>query len=320
MVHAAREMSKTGQNWPPAGKNGNRMSVLTSRPTALAGLLPLLPAITAALSFSVTDILLKVVYNSGMDVLTLVSLRGMLVVAFFWTWLRIAPPIIRHPPRQRRIAIAIGVLFAGVMLGLMAAVALLPVSIAILAYFIYPLLTGIGAALTGVDRLSWRALLAALAAFAGLALMLGVNLAALAPLGLACAFAAAIFRVISLLATRAYLNGTDARLTTWYSMVPSTLLFVTLWLTLGGWHPPQTRAGWIAFAAVSVFSTLSTLLIYISTNTVGPFRTAFAMNLEPLVTALASVYLLGEVLTPLQGLGAGIMIVSLGAFQFVRGR
>ena len=316
LVRKCPRRAKTG----PAGKTGNRMSVLTTRQATIAGLIPLLPAITAALSFSVTDILLKVVYNSGMDVLTLVSLRGMLVVSFFWVWLRVAPPIIRHPPRQRRIAILLGLLFAGVMLGLVAAVALLPVSIAILAYFIYPLLTGIGAALTGLERLGWRALLAALAAFAGLALMLGVNLATLAPLGLASAFAAAVCRVVSLLATRAYLNGTDARLTTWYSMVPSTLLFVILWITLGGWHPPQTQAGWIAFVVVSLFSTLSTLLIYISTNTVGPFRTAFAMNLEPLVTALASVWLLGEVFTPLQALGAGVMIASLCAFQFVRAR
>ena len=296
------------------------MSVLVSRPPIVAGILPLLPAITAALSFSVTDILLKVIYGSGMDVLTLISLRGVLVVSFFWVWLRISPPIFRHPPRQRRIALLLGILFAGVMLGLMFAISLLPVSIAILAYFVYPLLTGIGAALMGVDRLGWRSLLAALAAFAGLALMLGVNFANLAPLGLACAFAAAVCRVVSLLATRAYLNGTDARLTTWYSMLPSTILFVILWATMGGWHPPQTQAGWIAFFVASIFSTLSTLLIYISTNTVGPFRTAFAMNLEPLVTALASVWLLGEVLNSLQTLGVGIMIVSLCAFQFIRGR
>jgi drug/metabolite transporter (DMT)-like permease len=304
----------------PRKKDRNRMTVTTTRSATLSGLTALLPAICAALSFSITDISLKVVYASGMDVLTLVSLRGMLVVAFFWAWLRVAPPALRHAPRQRRIAIGLGILFGGVMLGLVAAVSLLPVSIAILAYFIYPLLTGIGASLTGVERLGWRALVIALLAFAGLALMLGVNLAALAPLGLACAFGAAICRVVSLLATRAYLNGTDARLTTWYSMVPSTILFLILWATLGSWNPPQTQAGWLAFILVSAFSTLSTLLIYISTNRVGPFRTALAMNLEPLVTALASVWLLGEELTALQALGAGIMIASLCAFQFVRGR
>jgi drug/metabolite transporter (DMT)-like permease len=44
------------------------------------------------------------------------------------------------------------------------------------------------------------------------------------------------------------------------------------------------------------------------------------MNLEPLVTALLSVWLLGEVLSPVQLFGAAVMIVSLCAFQFVRGR
>ena len=37
------------------------------------------PGLTAALSFSAADILLKVVYAAGMDTLTLVSLRGVLV-------------------------------------------------------------------------------------------------------------------------------------------------------------------------------------------------------------------------------------------------
>lgn len=294
------------------------MTALSLRPARLGGFVALLPAICAALSFSVTDILLKVVYESGMDVLTLVSLRGVLVVAFFWAWLRVSPPAVRHPPRQRLIALGLGILFAGVIGGLLVSIALLPVSVAILAYFVYPLLTGIAASLTGVDRLGWRALLVALLAFGGLALMLGVGFTELAPIGLACAFGAAVCRVTSLLLTRAYLNGTDARLSTWYAMVPSTILFLLIWAAIGGWHPPQTGAGWLAFLVVSCFSTLSTLLIYISTNWVGPFRTALAMNLEPLVTAILSVLLLGEVLTPLQMLGAGIMITALCAFQFVR--
>lgn len=276
------------------------------------------PSVTAALSFSATDILLKVVYADGMDVPTLLSLRGVLVVAFFWAWLRVAPPPVRHSPRQRWIALGLGLLFAGTMVGLLLAVSLLPVSIAILAYFVYPLLTGLAGAATRVERLGWPALLTALAAFGGLALMLGISLTELAPAGLACAFAAAICRVLSLLGTRAYLNGTDARLTTWYAMVPSTALFVAATLVAGTWHAPQTTSGWLAFAGVSVGSTLSTFLIYLSTNRIGPFRTALVMNLEPMMTALLSVALLGEVLTPLQGLGAGIMIAALCLFQFAR--
>ena len=71
-----------------------------------------------------------------MDVLTLVSLRGLLVVVFFWAWLRIAPPARWHSRRETYIAIGLGLLFAMTMFGLLKAVSLLPVSIAILTYFV----------------------------------------------------------------------------------------------------------------------------------------------------------------------------------------
>ena len=293
---------------------------LPNAPLAVGRFTVMAPALTAAVSFSVADILLKVIYASGMDVLTLVSLRGVIVVAFFWGWLRMAPPARWHSKRQRNVAIGLGVLFAMTIYGLLKAVALLPVSIAILAYFIYPLLTGIAGAVTGVDRLGWRALLTAAVAFFGLALMLGQQIGDLSIAGLGFAFAAAIFRVASLLGTRAWLSGTDARVTTWYSMVPSTILFLGAAAIAGEWNLPTVAWGWVAFFGAAITTTASTLLIYMSTNTVGPFRTALAMNLEPLLTVIFSMILLGEVLTVVQLVGAAVMIGALCAFQFVRAR
>jgi drug/metabolite transporter (DMT)-like permease len=276
--------------------------------------------VTAALSFSSVDIMIKVVFASGMDVMTMVSLRGVLVVAFMFAWLRMRPPPIWHTHRQRQIAWVLGILFAGTMFGLMRAISLLPVSIAILAYFAYPLLTGIAGGITGVDRLGWPSLLTAAAAFLGLTLMLGVEFNHLSGAGIAWALGAAGMRTVSLLMTRAYLNGADPRLTTWYSMLPSTLLFLAGSAVVADWHMPDSLTGWAAFAGTGVGSTLSTMLIYLSTNRVGPFRTAFIMNLEPLVTTILSMLLLRETLTPPQALGAAVMLVSLSVFQFVRTR
>ncbi len=66
-------------------------------------------------------------------------------------------------------------LFAGVVFGLFAAIALVTVPIAILSYFIYPLITGLLGVLLGIERIGWRGALAALAAFCGLALMIGAQ-------------------------------------------------------------------------------------------------------------------------------------------------
>ncbi len=280
----------------------------------------LLPGLIAAVSFSFADILLKAVFIAGMDALSLAALRGVVVVVFFMVWLRVGPPSRRHTARERLIALGIGLMFSVTMFGLLESIALLPVSIAILAYFVYPLLTGLAGAATGVDRVGLRALAAAGTAFIGLGMMLGFHLEALAPLGLACAFVAAVARVITLLLTRAYLNSADARLTTWYSMVPSTAVYLIALGFVGHASFPQSLAGWGAFLGVTVTTTLSTLLIYISTARIGPFRTALLMNLEPLLTTMFSILLLGETLTPIQGAGAALMIASLIAFQVVRSR
>ena len=69
---------------------------------------------------------------------------------------------------------------------------------------------------------------------------------------------------------------------------------------------------------MTLTSTLSVLLIFVSITRIGPFRTALIMNLEPLVSTLASVALLGEVLTPVQSVGGVLMLIALCAFQMRR--
>jgi len=254
-------------------------STATTSPMERARFSDLAPGLGAAVSFSAADVLGKVVFISGMDVLSLVTLRGILAATFFWWWLRAYPPAVQHSRRQRRVAIWVGVLFAGNVFGLLLAIQLLPLSIAILAYFIYPLLTGISAAAFRLERLSWQSFACAFAAFCGLALMLGTQPGVLAPLGLLGAFGGAICRTVSLLLMRAKLGGTDARLTTWYTLFPPAVIFVAMSLATRHFNPPVDSGGWFAFGGMTVATTLSTLLIFISTTRVGAFRTAVLLNL-----------------------------------------
>ena len=129
----------------------------------------LLPGIIGALSFSAADVFGKVVFNDGMDVLSFVTTRGILTVIFFLAMAaRRAAGAAAHVRRERLISIGIGVMFAATMFALLLAIQLLPLSIAILTYFIYPLLTGLAGAATGIDRVGWRGLSPRSAAFIGL--------------------------------------------------------------------------------------------------------------------------------------------------------
>ena len=136
--------------------------------------------------------------------------------------------------------------------------------------------------------------------------------------GVLFSFAGAVSRAAMLLISRAQLAKSDARLTTWYSLLSSTVVFVAISAVTRTWHPPQPGVGWTALGAISVVTIIAILATFISTIRVGPFRTALVMNLEPLLTAIGSALLLGEVLTPVQALGGAIMIAALVAFQLRR--
>jgi drug/metabolite transporter (DMT)-like permease len=244
--------------------------------------------------------------------------RSYIGIALLAAWLALGSRPARITPRARWISLGLGILFTGNVFWLFKAFETIEVPVAVLTYFVYPLLTGLAASATGLEPLTWRGAGAALAAFGGLALMIGAHPGGLAAIGVLAALAAAACRVVMLLITRASLGGTDARLITWYSLVSSTVLF-TLWsLAAGNWQPPATALGWAALVGLGVTTTVAILAVYVSTQRIGPFRTALFMNLEPLLTAIGSAVFLGEVLTGLQVLGGGIMLAALVAFQLRR--
>jgi len=293
----------------PAGTDEGR--------SAAGAMFPLAPGIAAGAALGISDVLTKIVIAAGADVLTVLSFRSVVGLAFVATWLRFGPKP-HADARVRWISMGIGLMFAGLIFCLFKAIEANDVPTAILSYFTYPLLTGLAASLFGLEPLRWKGIISAIAAFCGLALMIGAHPAGLALAGVAYALGAALCRTAVLLATRAYLVGADARLTTWYSMISSTAVFLAVSLFTQTWNPPQTGVGWTCLVAMSLATTAGILFVFVSTLRVGPFRTALIMNLEPLTATILSALVLGQVITPVQGIGCAVMLASLVAFQLWR--
>ncbi len=277
----------------------------------------LAPGIAAGIALGISDTLAKIVLATGCDVLTMLSFRSVVGLAVIALWLRIGSKP-KAETRARTIGMGVGIIFAGLVFCLFKSIELIDVPTAVLSYFVYPLLTGLAASLFGLERLRRQGFVCAAAAFVGLAVMIGAHPAGLALAGVAYALAAACCRTGILLVTRACLAGTDARLTTWYSLISSTLVFLALSFGTQTWNPPQTSTGWLALVGMSIAITAGILFVFVSTVRIGPFRTALIMNLEPLTATIMSALLLGEVITPLQGAGTAIMLSALVAFQLWR--
>jgi probable blue pigment (indigoidine) exporter len=292
-------------------------SDVTHPVTAPAGLrlAQLAPAIVAAASFAAADVMTRLTFQAGADALTLAVFRGIIGLPLLTAWLLIGMRPVALRPRECWISLAIGVLFAGNVFWLFKAIELVEVPVAILTYFAYPLLTGLAAAATGVEPLRLRGAAAALAAFLGLALMIGAHPGGVALAGIAFALAAAVCRVIILLVSRAKLVGADIRLVTLYSILSATAVFALIALATWNWQVPQTPLGWFALIGSSVAMTIAISGVFISTMRIGPFRTALFMNLEPLLATLGSAIVLGEGITPVQAVGGVVMIGGLVVFQ-----
>ena len=276
------------------------------------------PAVLGASAFGCANVFGKVVFADGGDVLTLLSCRSVAGLAVIAAWLWTRGNLGAFSPRERAISLGLGVLFAVTVYTLFMAIDLMDVPTANLAYFVYPLITGLVAAMTGLEPLGWRGAAAAVVAFAGLALTIGAHPGGIALAGVTFAVAAAVSRAAMLLITRALLAASDARVITWYSLVSSTVLFVIASLVTQNWHPPHTAVGWAALAGISVATPIAIMSVFISANRVGPFRTALVMNLEPLLATIGSAILLGQVIAPVQALGGAIMLAALVAFQLRR--
>jgi drug/metabolite transporter (DMT)-like permease len=276
------------------------------------------PAVIGASAFACANVLGKVVFAAGGDVLTLLSCRSVVGLAVIAAWLQMRDKPAAFTPHERWIALGLGLLFAVTVYTLFKAIDLMDVPTANLAYFVYPLITGLVAALTGLERLGWRGGAAAVVAFGGLALTIGAHPGGILLAGVLFSFGAAVSRSAMLLITRALLAHADARLITWYSMLSSTVLFVAISLATQTWHPPQTGVGWAALAGISLATPIAILSVFISANRVGPFRTALVMNLEPLLATVGSAIFLGDVIAPVQAAGAAVMLAALVAFQLRR--
>ncbi len=272
--------------------------------------------VLAATLISLSLVLSRSVYEAGGNPATVITARMLVFVAAIWLLYRATGRSLRLAPAERKQSLALGVINLLGTGGYVWSILYLPVSLAVLAFYTYPLLTLIIASL--LDRRLPRLLEvgALLAAFAGLGIALEVSFEGLHPAGLALVAMGAIGVAASFALSARIIGRADTARVTFHMAISSFVVATACTLATGSLQFPQTGVGgWLVFTAMLVTFVAGFFGMFQGVSMIGPVRTVLTMNLEPVATIGFAMLILGETLTGRQLGGAALVVGAVTLAQ-----
>ncbi|MGS5087573.1 EamA family transporter [Hydrogenophaga sp. A37] len=261
----------------------------------------------------------RLAFNDGVGVTTAVLFRSGITALVVLALLRSTRTSLRLDARQRRALPAIGLLIGVQSLCLYAAVARLPVALALLAFNAYPLWTALWARVVYGERPEPRVLAAMPVMLVGLALALDVAGAASglgaaghwAQIGAGVAFAlsAAATFGLALVLTQHETVGLDGRLRTAATMGLVALLALVGVVFQGGPSLPATPTGWWGLLGLTVLYGTAFTLMFTLLPRLGVVGNSAIMNVEPIFALMLAWAILGQSIAPVQVAG-GLLVVA----------
>ena len=278
-----------------------------------------------ACMFGANHVAARVALDHGVDVATAVAVRSLATAAVVALIVRLFGLPWTMTPRHRRVMPAIGVLIAVQSGCLYAAVARIPVGLALLAFNTYPLWTAFFAWAVYRHVPERAVLLAMPFILLGLGLSLdvlgtaaGLDLAAqwqrIGP-GVAFALVAAATFGLVLALTQHEVADLDGRVRTALTMTLVGSLALVVALASGGLHWPNAAAGWWGLAGLTVLYGTAFTVMFVLLPRLGVVGNSPILNVEPVAALLLAWALLDQRIAPVQWAGALLVVgavMSLG--------
>ena len=274
-----------------------------------------------ACTFASNHIAARVAFDHGVDVVTAVAVRSLataLVVSLLVLWQGVS---LKHTARHRRFMVLIALLVTVQSVCLYAAVARMPVGLALLVFNSYPIWATLAARLFYGRRPERAALIAMPVILLGLVLALDVvhlfggapaRDAALGP-GVLFALGAATSFGLVLALTQHEVADLDGRARSAFTMGVVGALALAAGLSTGGLHWPDASAGWCGLAALSVLYGIAFTAVFTLLPKLGAVSNSPILNVEPVAALVLGSLVLGQVVSPLQWLGALIVVGAVMA-------
>jgi drug/metabolite transporter (DMT)-like permease len=292
--------------------------------------------LVAAVGFGSVSVLARPVYDSGMGWLGLVTWRFLIGAALAWLWVAVSPgrraSVRRLGRRQLALTVALGALFTGNAGTYYAALETVPVALAGVLVYTYPVIVAV-LSIRFATRLPGRRPWIALGlALAGVVLALGgIDVGGAPPIAgiVLVMLSSLIYSVWIILSAR--LSGErrdrlgdeaekpgDAAATTAVMITSSALVFAGITILTGGSVDPRVvpPSAWPAVVAIGFLASfLAIQAFYAGARRIGAAQAALLSTVEPATIVALAWLVLGQRLEPVQLGGAVLIMVSVVVAQ-----
>jgi drug/metabolite transporter (DMT)-like permease len=274
-------------------------------------------ALCSAIAFALNISLARVAYDYGANIHALNGFRSVTFLSCLTLVIVLGRKSISIPHQDKFVSIVLGILLCAEMYVLLAAIKLIPVALAILIMYTYPMMIALYGWIGRKKVLSISSLIMMLTTFAGLFFALNGSDLQLNVMGMFLAFLAAVTLATLLVLSEKTLHKNDNNVVMFYMLLSATGIIALLSLYVVELSWPATIEGWIPFCGSSIFYVVATFLLFQAVNLVGPLQTAIIDNTSPIWAIVFSFLLLNQTLGAHQVLGALVVVSAVMILQWL---
>ncbi len=273
----------------------------------------LLLALGSAAGFGTNIVSAQIAGQAGLAGPLLVFYRVFIMLALVLAATLVWRASLKVPARERGALALFGLMSALVGCAYLSSVAFLPVTVAAVVFYTFPVLIVLAEPLVTTARFSLDRLAVALVAFAGVAMVVGPDIDGLDPRGLALAMAASVFAATQFFAAASCATTSLLPKLFWSHLLilPVTLAIV---LATSGLLPP----GSLALAPLAVAVTIGGYLVgfllqVMALARIAPGAAGLAFCAEPVFAVAVAAAVLAERVGGLQYAGGGLVVAAIMA-------
>lgn len=276
----------------------------------------------AATGFAAVSILTAKATATGVSLATVLAWRYLLAAVILSVYVG-TQQYKRIPPKEMMRFITIGGFGQALLVYLaLSSLQFIPAATLAFLFYTYPAWVALTQTVRGAEQLDARRATALALSFGGIGVMVGMpGTEAIDWRGVALALSAAMVYGIYIPVMRALQKDHPVAPPSAYSKIGAALAFLVLSAADQSFTYRLTTEAWMTIGALAVFSTvLPSVFFLMGLIRLGPVRTAIVSTVEPFLTGLLAIVVLGQPLTLPTVLGGVLIIGAVVVLQFKRDR